>query len=442
MRQYRQTIADLVGSFRPAVQWGDQRGLNAEYFKGRSMGGRSSALKRVDPQVNFDFGTEAPVPEITEPHEFSIRWQGSLLAPDTGLYDFVVRTEHALRLWVNDMDTPLVDRWVKSGSDTEYQAGLYLVGGRIYPAAAGVHQGQAGRRRFGQAEGETGIGPRDDRSVVESPARRAGADPVAAALDRLRSRAVRLHDPVSARRPQLRLGTGDVGLEGLGPGDDRGRHRGGGLRGRERRRAGRHPARWARSERQAAKSSAARSASGPSAVRLRRSRRRSSSIGSSTPRTIRRRPSNAWCCLPLKSPRFLFREVGDSADPYAVAARLSFGLWDSIPDQALNQAAAEGKLATAEQIAQQAERMLADYRAKVEATRLPADLAQSRPGKGPRARTLRDTPDFDSATIADLRTSLELLLEEVLWSARCRLSPTPAGRRSLRERSSGEVLWR
>ncbi len=62
-----------------------------------------------------------------------MNWQGSLLTPETGIYDFTVRTEHALRLWVNDAEAPLIDAWVKSGNDTEYDASLYLVGGRVYP---------------------------------------------------------------------------------------------------------------------------------------------------------------------------------------------------------------------------------------------------------------------------------------------------------------------
>src|ERR1051326_8383253 len=91
------------------------------------------ALERTAPQVNFDFGTNTPAPGKIEPHEFSIRWTGSLLAPDTGEDEFVVPTEHAARLWVNDPARPLIDAWVKSGHDTEYRATLFLVAGRVYP---------------------------------------------------------------------------------------------------------------------------------------------------------------------------------------------------------------------------------------------------------------------------------------------------------------------
>src|SRR4030095_3708541 len=38
VRKSRHTLADLVGSFRgPPAQWGDERGLRGEYFKGRNF---------------------------------------------------------------------------------------------------------------------------------------------------------------------------------------------------------------------------------------------------------------------------------------------------------------------------------------------------------------------------------------------------------------------
>ena len=76
---------------------------------------------------------QAPSRDKIEPHEFSIRWNGSVLAPETGEYEFVVRTEHATRLWVNDLNRPLIDAWVKSGNDTEYRGSIFLLGGRAYP---------------------------------------------------------------------------------------------------------------------------------------------------------------------------------------------------------------------------------------------------------------------------------------------------------------------
>jgi hypothetical protein len=74
----------------------------------------------------------------------------------------------------------------------------------------------------------------------------------------------------------------------------------------------------------------------------------------------------------LQSPRFLYRvELGtkDAVSPMAVklsgyelAARLSYGFWNSTPDDALVTAAATGKLATPADAVTQLQRMLADQK--------------------------------------------------------------------------------
>ena len=76
----------------------------------------------------------------------------------------------------------------------------------------------------------------------------------------------------------------------------------------------------------------------------------------------------------LQSPQFLYRPepvpesaaLGTSipASPYAMATRLSFFLWQSVPDDPLLQAAANGALTTDAEVRAQATRMLADGRAQ------------------------------------------------------------------------------
>jgi hypothetical protein len=82
----------------------------------------------------------------------------------------------------------------------------------------------------------------------------------------------------------------------------------------------------------------------------------------------------------LQSPQFLYRAepaplIGADGnangplnvrpvEPYAMASRLSFFLWESVPDDLLLQAASRNELSTAAQIRAQAERMLADERAR------------------------------------------------------------------------------
>lgn len=69
----------------------------------------------------------------------------------------------------------------------------------------------------------------------------------------------------------------------------------------------------------------------------------------------------------LQSPHFLFR-LEETANPkwkpYVTATRLSYALWDSLPDAALFESAARGELASAASVEKAARRMLNDPRAR------------------------------------------------------------------------------
>ena len=71
----------------------------------------------------------------------------------------------------------------------------------------------------------------------------------------------------------------------------------------------------------------------------------------------------------LAAPRFLFRieaehEQEQPVSPWELAARLSYFLWSSLPDERLRQAAADGTLAKPERLAAEVRRMLADPRSE------------------------------------------------------------------------------
>lgn len=66
----------------------------------------------------------------------------------------------------------------------------------------------------------------------------------------------------------------------------------------------------------------------------------------------------------LASPKFLyFRETAGPLDDYAVASRLSFFLWSTMPDETLLTLAADGQLRKPDVLRSQVERMLQDSRA-------------------------------------------------------------------------------
>ena len=71
----------------------------------------------------------------------------------------------------------------------------------------------------------------------------------------------------------------------------------------------------------------------------------------------------------LQAPAFHFRierggAAGGGPTPWELAARLSYFLWDSMPDDALFAAAAAGELSTRDEVERQARRMLDDPRAR------------------------------------------------------------------------------
>jgi len=128
--------------------------------------------------------------------------------------------------------------------------------------------------------------------------------------------------------------------------------------------------------------------------------------------------------LALKTPRFLYQELdanggeeagNKSLNAFTVASRLSFGLWDSLPDEELLKAAAEHKLSTREEVATHAERMMNDPRAR---SKLREFLLQWLKIDQPPeiAKDKERFPDFTEEAASDLRTSLDLFLDDVVWS--------------------------
>jgi cytochrome c553 len=432
VRQYRHAVSDVVGSFRWNPAWGDERGLKGEYFRGRNFRDDRRVAERVDPQVSFDFGSEPPIPDKFDGPDFSIRWTGSLLAAETGTYEFTVHTDHAARLWVNDDRHPLIDAWVKSGSETDYRASLFLLGGRMYPV----------RLEFTKAK----------QGVDDSKKKKNKTPPPStkAEIALKWKRPLGVEEPIPARQlssansPELFVLTTPF------PPDDRsyGWERGTTV-----------SKEWDEATTEAAIETAAYVAAhandlagtheeaGDRADKLRafcrtfaeRAFRRP--LADAETKAIVDRQFDATKDLDaavkrvvlrvLKSPLFLYREVGrppvvvqasrlpdaaeTAAPQYTAASRLSFGLWDSIPDQDLLNEAKAGRLSKSDEIARQAERMLGDQRAKAKVhdfllTWVKADQPRDLAKDG------KKFPGFDPAVIADLRTSLELFLDDVTWS--------------------------
>lgn len=413
VRQCRNAIADLIGSFRPQSAAEKDHGLHATYFKSYGFRPKNKVLERTDAAVKFDFGVASPEAEKIEADRFSIRWEGSVTAPETGEYEFIVRTEHGARLWVNDGKQPLIDAWVKSGEGSEHRATIFLLSSRAYPVKLEFAKGKQGEPDGKKKEEKP---PPVKASIAlewKAPNRAAEVVPdrylrtdrvpeafvIATAFppdDRSMGyeRGTSVSKAWDTATTEAAIAAGDYVVKHLGelagtPPESPDRQRVQEFCVRFVERAFRRPL----SDEQ-------------KKLYVERQLDAGSDLAAAVKRIV---------LLTLKSPRFLYHEIEPQQDAFATAERLSFALWDSLPDEDLLQAAAKGQLASREQVVQHAERMLTDPRARAKMRQFlfrwlkvdqPPDLS-----KDPKA-----FPGFDAAMASQLRASLELFLDDVVWS--------------------------
>lgn len=408
--QFRHAVADVIGSFRPGTNtWADGgQGLKGEYFANRNYGNRQK--ERTDPQVAFDFGTEPPTEGKYPEQEYSIRWSGSLLAPETGDYRFTVKSDQAVKLWVNG--DIVVDALVRSGDQTEYTAVVPLTGGRTYPVRLDFSKALQGVKdkkpkpvpAFVRLEWERPHGvsqPIPTRylspaSVPEQLVVSVPFPPDDKSLGWVRGTAVSKEWDAAVTEAALQaadyVARNRDPLAGLGrrtPPDQRG------------------PKLTAFAERFVERAFRRPLTAEQKDLYV---RQQQAAAGGNEELFLKR-----VVLLALKSPRFLVREVTQAGDAYDTANRLSFALWDSAPDAELLAAAAQGKLSTREQVRAQAERMLADPRA---AAKLRGFLLHwlRLDQEHDLGKSEKVFPEFNPAVIADLRASLEMFLDDVLGS--------------------------
>ncbi len=399
VRQYRNAAADLVATFAEAGRWDERRGLRGEYFNsGRRIREDRRTLERVDRTIDFSFGTSSPGERINA-EEFAIRWSGGVLAPDTGEYEIVVETENGARVWLNDMARPLIDAGVRSGDQKRHGETVHLLGGRVYPLRLEYFKSKADKTasvalkwkrpdRVDELVPERLLSPGkfpevfvlkvpfppDDRSMGYER-----SSSVSKAWDEAATHAALDVAAFVAARREAWAGSG---------GDPKTRLRD--LCRRFAERAFRRP--LTPEERGFFVDRHFESDPDPDA---------------SVKKSV---------LLVLKSPRFLYPEL-DSAGSgaYAVASRISFGLWDSLPDAELLEAARTGTLGSRDEVVRQVERMMPDLRTQSKVRDfyhrwLQLDRLHEL------SKDAKQFPEFGETAVSDLRTSLDLFLDEVTWS--------------------------
>ncbi len=427
--QYRVSMADIFARFRPPLErLPKERGLKGFYngfeieppppvLHGPPRPGQKklepvvdenrtrkrTKMDRVDAEVAFNFGAGSPAADKMAPDEFSIRWDGSLLAEETGMYEFILKTENGVRLSINDPERSLIDAWVTPGPEVrEEKKSVFLLGGRAYPITVEFFKlGDKSASLVLQWKPPHGA-QQTIPSRVLLPLRGAEVMVVGSAF------------PADDRSDGYERGTGmskawdqattDAALEAA-------EH----VEKRLDRLAGTKPdapdrvqklREFARRFAEAALRRPLTPAQEQIYIDAQFAKAPTPEIG--VKRTV---------LLALKSPQFLYPALVDEGDApdYRVASKLALDLWDSIPDKRLLEAAAAGKLRKREEIAAQAQRMIPDPRTKAKLHGflyhwLELERAEMI------SKDAKAFPGFDQTVVADLRASLWLFLDQVIWS--------------------------
>jgi len=133
-RQYLNSVADLLKHFTGRDEaLTEERGLKASYFASPEFNDKKHVFDRTDREVNFNFAEGTDAEQLQGTNGLSVIWRGSLIAEETGDYEFITKSPNGVRLWVNDNEEPLIDAWVSSGKEVEHKGTLRLLGGRMYP---------------------------------------------------------------------------------------------------------------------------------------------------------------------------------------------------------------------------------------------------------------------------------------------------------------------
>ncbi len=426
-----------------------EAGLRGSYYSSKGMSKADSlSFERIDGRMEFDFQEGAPAEGIPT-DQFAIVWEGALAARTTGEYLFRITTPNGARLYLNDDPTSglrklrddssaagqsaLVDAWVSSKQLREVSASISLLGGRLYPLRLEFFKYQEPTASL-KVEWKPPHGawsvldqydlttadvsrtfvletafPADDRSLgYERGSSISHEWQVAAA-----NAAVRVADEVVDR---LDLLSGELSVA---PSDQ-------------------EPRSDADSDSRSDSSSDSPSTESSEDAANRQQRlqdfvvrfaevafrqpltaeqqarlRELPFAGESSPEAAVRR-AIVWI---LCSPGFVYADLTPpdaSPSQDAIAARLALTLWDSLPDAELAAAAEAGELASAEQVEAQARRMLRDGRARAKMRGFFQHWLELE--ERDLSKDEQMFPDFDEHVIADLRKSLELFLEDVVWS--------------------------
>ena len=115
-----------TATYRVVSGGGAGDGLAGTYYDNPDFTG--ATFSRIDPTVNFSWGTTSPAPGIG-PDTYSVRWTGQIQAQYSQTYTFYTQTNDGIRLWINNQ--LVIQNWTDHAL-TENSGTITLVAGQKY----------------------------------------------------------------------------------------------------------------------------------------------------------------------------------------------------------------------------------------------------------------------------------------------------------------------
>ncbi|MEI6655114.1 MAG: DUF6288 domain-containing protein [Verrucomicrobiota bacterium] len=131
MDRFTFTVSDGLAASPPAtvnlLVGSGGTGLNGRYYDNIDF--TSLKATKIDPSVNFDWGTTPP--DALAAGTYSVRWSGQVMAPESGTYRFSTRTSDGVRLWINGVQ--LINDWNNQATNLwNDSAAITLTAGQKY----------------------------------------------------------------------------------------------------------------------------------------------------------------------------------------------------------------------------------------------------------------------------------------------------------------------
>lgn len=124
-----QSYDRTIRIFYNKVKLGKGDGLLGNYYNDQNFDFvESPSLTRIDSQINFDWGIDAP-DSLINANYFSVRWTGYVQPFFSETLTFQTLTNNGVRLWVND--TLIINQWTPQDTK-EWTGAIDVLGGTKY----------------------------------------------------------------------------------------------------------------------------------------------------------------------------------------------------------------------------------------------------------------------------------------------------------------------